>query len=131
MAGVAKYIYAATDVNHKHPLERRICYCGQEYLGRRDKPARYCSNRCSKLGDLNPMGQKVSEASPHGMTPSEYTRAHKRVYAARGKAFGCAMCNTRESRMYHWANISGRYNDVNDYVSLCVPCHDDFDRAKN
>lgn len=25
--------------------------------------------------------------------------------------------------MYHWSNQTGDYWNVNDYKSLCVPCH--------
>lgn len=121
----AKYRYLDGDT--KHPCEYKACKtCGTEdwYQVRRD----FCSYRCSKLGDLNPSKQKASD---HGLSASDYARAHTLVNEARGKAFGCMHCQTTEKRMYHWANISGKYWNVYDYINLCVPCHDKYDRDKN
>lgn len=56
-----------------------------------------------------------------------YLAAHKRVYRLRGKPQRCEKCEDTSRRMYHWANVSGRYDDPTDYVRLCVPCHRRFD----
>lgn len=45
-----------------------------------------------------------------------------------GKPQMCENCGTTERRMYHWANISGRYiRDRSDWLRLCVPCHKSHD----
>jgi hypothetical protein len=59
-----------------------------------------------------------------------YLAAHKRVYRARGKACRCEHCGADDDRMYHWANVSGNYADINDFIQLCVSCHRKFDAAK-
>lgn len=61
---------------------------------------------------------------------ASYLAAHKRVYRTRGKPQLCEHCGTDDDRMYHWANVSGHYTDVTDYVRLCVPCHRAFDAAR-
>lgn len=53
-----------------------------------------------------------------------YQALHLRVEAARGKPQRCACCDTTEpNEKYEWANLSGRYDDINDYARLCIPCH--------
>lgn len=121
----AKYKYLPGDT--KHPYEYKACKtCGVQdwYQVRRA----YCSYRCSKLGDLNPSKNKSSN---HNLSKVEYSKAHKQVRKARGKAFGCMHCGTTDQRVYHWANLTGSYWDVYDYINLCVPCHDTFDRRKD
>jgi hypothetical protein len=119
----AKYRYFGSC---KHPYDFKSCVeCGEKsWIQVRSD---FCSYRCSKMGDRNPIRAK---AYPHGMDPSEYARAHTKVNRLRGKAFGCSICKTQVDRMYHWANISGDYENPFDYWSLCVPCHDRFDRER-
>lgn len=121
----AKYKYFNGDT--KHPYEFKACLtCNtKSWIQKRND---YCSQRCSKLGNLNPSSQRDSH---HGLTKVEYVRAHELVRRARGNAFGCAHCGTNVQRVYHWANISGDYWNTEDYINLCVPCHDRYDRAKN
>lgn len=59
-----------------------------------------------------------------------YLAAHQRVYRARGKASHCEHCGASDDRMYHWANVSGNYLDVSDFIQLCVSCHRKFDAGK-
>lgn len=45
-----------------------------------------------------------------------------------GKPSTCENCGTKKAKMYHWANISGKYlRDRNDFKRLCVKCHRKFD----
>lgn len=118
------YVYAEGDTHHPM-IEKACAECGIVGLiqVRRD----HCSRRCSKIGEKNPSQQKNSR---HGLTPSQYASAHSAVRKARGSAFGCRHCETTAPRVYHWANISGDYFNVDDYINLCVPCHDAYDRSK-
>jgi DNA-binding CsgD family transcriptional regulator len=60
-----------------------------------------------------------------------YQAKHLRVQKARGKPQRCEMCGTKNpDQKYHWANLTGNYDDVNDYKRMCVPCHKRFDNAK-
>lgn len=88
----------------------------------------FCSRACAKIGPLNPTWKEDSVYKRE--TPTQMVTWHKAVYTARGKPSYCEHCGTKEERMYHWANISGRYEDVNDYIRLCVPCHTRYDRSK-
>ena len=53
---------------------------------------------------------------------------HQWVVREKGKAFGCKICGTTEKRMYNWSNVDHKYSrNLDDYVSLCVPCHRKYD----
>lgn len=122
-----KYVYLNGD--NKHPYEEKSCKnCGETSLiqVRRD----FCSRACSKQGEFNPHWNPDSDYKKY--TRSQMTAFHQAVEKSRGSAkeHGCEHCGTQEIRMYHWANISGNYTDVYDYISLCVPCHYKYDAPK-
>ncbi|UXE05032.1 HNH endonuclease [Gordonia phage Lton] len=60
---------------------------------------------------------------------AKYQALHLRVEAARGKPNRCARCWTTTGR-FEWANRTGEYENVNDYVRLCVLCHRRYDAAR-
>lgn len=60
-----------------------------------------------------------------------YAAYHYRVQSSRGKANRCEMCNNKNAKRYEWANLTGNYNDVNDYKMMCVSCHHKRDNHKN
>ena len=55
-----------------------------------------------------------------------YQALHLRVESARGKPSECSQCGATEGR-FEWANLTGNYQDINDFVRLCVPCHRQMD----
>lgn len=58
-----------------------------------------------------------------------YTALHLRVSSLRGQPQYCAACDrTAADVRYEWANLSGHYDDVNDFVRLCKLCHAKFDQ---
>ena len=60
-----------------------------------------------------------------------YHACHKRVYRQRGKASCCELCGLSDpSRWYEWASLTGNYLDVQDYKSMCRPCHRAYDWAR-
>lgn len=59
-----------------------------------------------------------------------YKALHLRVYARRGAPSSCSVCGTTEASRYEWANLTGNYQDVNDYQRMCVTCHRQFDAAR-
>lgn len=61
---------------------------------------------------------------------AKYAALHLRVAAARGKPSVCAACDTTASPKFEWANLTGDYANVNDYVRLCGPCHKRMDAAR-
>lgn len=64
---------------------------------------------------------------------ASYSEFHLRVYKQKGKAklYGCSICGTKdESLSYDWANLSGHYEDINDYAPMCRTCHREYDKAR-
>lgn len=60
-----------------------------------------------------------------------YKAMHLRVAKERGKPSWCSQCERTDDEVrYEWANLSGRYEDVQDYARMCVPCHRRFDAAR-
>ena len=60
-----------------------------------------------------------------------YSAMHLRVIAARGRPKWCACCDTTDpSITYHWANLSGHYEDIRDYARLCPSCHRRLDARR-
>lgn len=58
-----------------------------------------------------------------------YVAFHRRMEALKGKPKKCEICGTEEKkRTYDWANLTGKYNDPNDYKRMCRSCH--FKRDK-
>jgi len=61
-----------------------------------------------------------------------YAAFHYRVEKQRGKPKKCSMCEATSPYMkYEWANITGRYERVYDYVRLCCSCHKRVDKIIN
>lgn len=60
-----------------------------------------------------------------------YAALHLRVQAARGKPANCERCGLDDpAARYEWANLTGRYEDVNDYQRMCISCHRSYDAAR-
>ena len=62
-----------------------------------------------------------------------YGAKHMRVYHSLGKAsdYGCCMCGRKDtSASYDWANLSGNYDDINDYAPMCRSCHRKYDYSR-
>lgn len=60
---------------------------------------------------------------------AKYQALHLRVQAVRGKPSRCSACDTTEGR-FEWANLTGRYENISDFIRLCKPCHVRFDAAR-
>lgn len=57
-----------------------------------------------------------------------YSAGHWRISQRWGKPNYCESCGKTEGK-FHWANRSGNYNynDQNDWLRLCVSCHNLYD----
>lgn len=56
---------------------------------------------------------------------------HRRLYSRHGKPCKCAKCGTTEAGHYDYANLTGRYEDIEDYAPMCRSCHWKFDAKIN
>jgi DNA-binding XRE family transcriptional regulator len=57
-----------------------------------------------------------------------YYAAHERVAKRRGLPKKCEICGTTDrSKVYQWANLTGHYDDPEDYKRMCQSCHASFD----
>ncbi len=56
---------------------------------------------------------------------------HRRLYSRFGKPTKCSVCETEESDHYDYANLSGRYEDIEDYAAMCRSCHSKYDAKIN
>lgn len=61
-----------------------------------------------------------------------YAAFHVRVEVARGKPQMCEVCGETRKQKYEWANLTGKYENVNDYKRMCCSCHAKYDnKIKN
>ena len=59
-----------------------------------------------------------------------YAAFHKRLESVYGKPQKCEVCGTTKTdRTYDWANLTGRYDDPQDYKRMCRSCHWKHDRT--
>lgn len=62
---------------------------------------------------------------------AEYSKLHRKVEKVRGKPQCCWICGaTDPCFIYEWANLTGKYEDIQDYKRLCRSCHQKFDQAR-
>jgi hypothetical protein len=53
-----------------------------------------------------------------------YDALHYRLRAERGRPQRCDVCGTEDtSKTYDWANMTGHYDDPDDYKRMCRSCH--------
>lgn len=64
---------------------------------------------------------------------ASYSAFHQRVINLKGKAseHGCSVCGRKDAAAsYDWANLTGKYEDINDYKPMCRSCHRKYDKAR-
>lgn len=62
---------------------------------------------------------------------AQYQALHLRVESARGKPQRCQSCGIEDpDKRYEWANLTGHYEDTNDYERMCASCHRKFDARR-
>lgn len=60
---------------------------------------------------------------------NRYRNIHKRITRKFGKLSYCEDCKREDLKIYHWANLSGRYLvDRSDWRRLCPKCHMRMDK---
>ena len=64
---------------------------------------------------------------------ASYKAFHQRLKLNRGEArtYGCSVCGTHDTNeKYDWANLTGKYGDMNDYAPMCRKCHRRYDALR-
>jgi hypothetical protein len=76
--------------------------------------------------------QRGPKNSSWKFSGASYAALHKRVEAARGKPTECSKCGTIDpNESYDWANLTGRYDRIDDYARMCRSCHWKMDGIEN
>lgn len=98
--------------------------CIRRILERNDVPKRRNYNTANpKIFGENHGKWKERKAS--------YSAMHQRLKRRIGAPRKCEVCGlSDQKRKYEWANLTGRYDDPNDYKRMCVPCHRKYDDKK-
>ena len=57
---------------------------------------------------------------------------HKRLKKLKGSAYKCDECGRDDDAgTYDWANLTGNYIDMDDYMMMCRSCHSKYDKKIN
>lgn len=98
----------------------------------------YCSRSCRnsfvKSGFQPGHGLLAVRKTPGDTGGREYQRLHRWVRKMLGCPEKCEYCQKDglKSRHIHWASKSRLYKwDLTDWLRLCVPCHRNYDYARN
>lgn len=75
----------------------------------------------------NQWGENNSSWLGDGAT---YKSLHHRLYRMFGTPSVCEWCGHRDEGRFEWANLTGHYTDLTDYVRLCVSCHRRYDAKR-
>lgn len=65
---------------------------------------------------------------------AKYKAFHLRIRSEKGPAknYPCSVCKTTDAKLnYDWANLTGKYEDINDYAPMCRSCHRKYDKKKS
>ena len=61
-----------------------------------------------------------------------YKALHYRVYKAKGSPQSCEVCgHSKNDRRYQWANLTGKFSELDDYKRMCESCHAKYDNKIN
>ena len=101
----------------------------QERLGVGAKAQQILERHLDKRRGLGKRQQHGSANSSWKGSQAKYAALHLRVIVARGQPRACAECGQADAAC-QWANLTGHYDDVNDYARLCARCHGAYDRAR-
>ena len=58
---------------------------------------------------------------------ARYGALHERLKTRFGPAKKCEVCGGKKAPKYNWANLKGKYEDINDYKQMCAKCHKNYD----
>lgn len=59
-----------------------------------------------------------------------YSALHYRVEKVRGKPNICMACGDQNASVFEWCNLTGKYENVYDYMRMCRKCHRQYDKNR-
>ena len=86
----------------------------ERFMIRHNLSRRQAKIRPSIVGSKHPLWKGASVT---------YKTFHKRLYKTLGQPKKCSVCGTTKSKIFDWANLTGKFNDPNDYKRMCRSCH--------
>jgi len=108
----SRQIAAKFSVDHSTILER----LKEVHVERRN------SWGAAKIGEEHPLWKGDNAG---------YFAFHARLPVRRGKPSKCEVCGTTDpQKHYDWANLTGRYEDMEDYKRMCRKCHRQYDKQR-
>lgn len=105
-----------------------IITCGNcsklfEVVYSRKYKAKYCCKACYTTSTIK------REASNKGIYNAKtYGSLHYKIRKLKGTPSLCEVCGTTEAKKFEWANLTGNYEDINDYQRMCSSCHAIYDQ---
>jgi len=82
-----------------------------------------------RKGKKYPHLQRENSAEWKGKKAT-YSAFHKRIYRIKGLPNFCEVCKTTKAKRFEWANLTGKYHDINDYKRMCSSCHIRYDKKR-
>ena len=122
--------FCSKECKSKRNKVKVICEtCGKEFevlpFFTKKRKRRFCSIECS---GKSMRGSNNLFWKEEGV---RYSALHAWVRRNKPKPLACKTCGKTTTKLYA-ANISGEYKrDLDDFIYLCGPCHDQFDKQKN
>ena len=80
-----------------------------------------CGVKCRAAVKRNQTGKNNSSWKGNR---AAYAAFHCRLYALKGHPQKCEVCGTTDAnKTYDWANLTGQYDNPDDYKRMCRSCH--------
>lgn len=88
----------------------------------------FVCRQAKKLGLTNKKSYRPYAEKPDS---NPYNKYHSRVRSLRGSPHKCEICGEDNPRkQYDWANMTGEYENPDDYKRMCKVCHRRYDKDR-
>lgn len=129
--GVAKKMNVFTekekDILNREYLSHRDAGNIQALADRLGRTKQFICRQAGKLGLTSSSHDKLYHIKDHDC----YYRKHYLVRKHRGNPSFCEVCKCdNEDNFYEWANMTGDYDNINDYKRMCRKCHRAYDKDR-
>jgi len=86
---------------------------------------------CRKAKELGLTDRKSLKPYAEKKGSNPYSKFHARIRSLRGCPHKCEICGEDNKRKwYDWANLTGKYDDPDDYKRMCRKCHRKYDKNR-